>query len=187
MGGRKVEHTAGQKVIGNTAEEWLKLRDQHPEIFQEFVLMQQPSATFDEIIVSWDLEDLAHRFPAVVLQRDLQSGALSCRSRMAALLLNIVCCWIGPGMTPVTQLTDTDFAKPFKEFLEVFKVKMARMLKEEVLAEGRKFSMKYRPMEIMYVMQHAIRAMKKHAEEGQLGIHGLRRNSEKPKANEANT
>ena len=90
-------------------------------------------------------------------------------------------------MTLATQLTDTDFAKPFKEFLEVFKVKMARMPKGQALAEGRTFSMKYRPREIMYVMQHAIRAMKKHAEEGQLGMHGLRRNSEKPKANEAKT
>ena len=126
--------------------------------------MQQPAATFDEVIVSWDLEDLNKRFPAILLQRDLQSGALSCRSRMAALLLNIVCCWISPGMTPVCQLTDTDFAKTFKDFLNFFKNQMAKTLKEEAVAEGRKFSMKYRPREIAHVMARSIRAMKEEVE-----------------------
>ena len=101
-------------------------------MLEDFVLMQQPAATFDEVIVAWDLEDMNKRFPAIVLQRDLQSGALSCRSRMAALLLNIVCCWISPGMTPVCQLTDTDFAKLFKDFLEYYKFVYLKIIKADI-------------------------------------------------------
>ena len=71
-------HRAGQKVKGQMMEHWLLLRDEFPEVFKEIIIMQQPSATVDEIITAWNLEDLASRFPATVLQRDPQSGALSC-------------------------------------------------------------------------------------------------------------
>ena len=84
--------------------------------------MQQPSATADEVVVGWGMADLASRFLAVVLQRDLVSGALSCRARMAAHLPQVICCWIAPGMTPVTQITDTDIAFPLKSKVRKFKL-----------------------------------------------------------------
>ena len=178
VGGRKVVHRAGTKVKGGMMEPWLLLRDEFPEVFKEIVIMQQPSATVDEIITAWNLEDLASRFPAIVLQRDLQSGALSCRARMAACLLHVLCCWIAPGMTPVTQLTDTDFAKKFKEFLAYFKVEVARELKEQCLAEGRKFSMKYHPRQILFILVRACRALRQYAQDLDLGLQGLRRNGQ---------
>ena len=81
-------------------------------------------------------------------------------------------------MTPVTQLTDTDFAKPFKQYLEFYKGRMSEKLKEEAVAHASKFSMKFRPREVLYVMHPSIVAMKKFAEAGRLGIQGLRRNGQ---------
>ena len=78
----------------------------HDSAFKEVIVMQQPSATVDEIIVGWGLEDLSERFPQVVLQRDLLSGALSSRARVACYLLQILECWVGPGMTAVLQVRD---------------------------------------------------------------------------------
>ena len=88
--------------------------------------MQQPRATVDEIIAAWEVEDLARRFPCVVLQRDFQSGALSCRARAACFALHILTSCVGPGMAPVVQLTDTDFSYPFKQELESAKWELAR-------------------------------------------------------------
>ena len=46
------------------------------------------------------------RFPQVMLQRDLLSGALSSRARVACYLLQILECWVGRGMTAVLQVLD---------------------------------------------------------------------------------
>ena len=90
IGDHEVIRKKGQKAPGNFMENWLKVRDADPQIFKEIIVMQQPAATVDEVIVAWELEDLAKRVPGAVLQRDLQSGALTTRSRMAALCLHII-------------------------------------------------------------------------------------------------
>ena len=45
-----VVHTAGQKTACLTA--FVELRKQHPELFENLVVMGQPSGTFDEVIAS---------------------------------------------------------------------------------------------------------------------------------------
>ena len=89
--------------------------------------MQQPSATVDEIIYGRCMQDIMLRFPQMVLQRDLVSGALSDRAKLACKIAQAIPCWIGPGMTPATQVTDTDLAYPFKAF--------ARKSKEKVVSD----------------------------------------------------
>ena len=178
ISGLHVAHKMGQPVKKGTMENWLLVRDEHPELFEEIVVFQQPSATFDEVLIAWDLQDLAKRFPAVVLQRDLLSGALTIRSKMAAQLLHILMCWVGPGMTPVVQLTDTDFSYILKRYLEFYKLEVARMKKEKATREGRKFDMKFGPWEIMFLVSRAARDLKKRAEGEQLGLQGLRRNGQ---------
>ena len=105
VAGEVIYRKAHEKIPHGLMKEWLKLRDENPEIFDEIVVMQQPSGTVDEVIAGWAMEDLAGRFPCVILQRDLLSGALTPRARLAAHLGQIICCWISPGMTPVVQLT----------------------------------------------------------------------------------
>ena len=157
---------------------WCKLRDEHPQIFEEIVVVQQPSATADEIITGWGLEDLGKRFPAAVLQRDLVSGALSDRARMAAFMQQIICCWVALGMTPVVQHTDTDIAFPLKRKIEAEKMKISQEFKSAALKEGREVSFKMGPWELVKVVAGSLREFNKDADAKQINIAGLRRNGQ---------
>ena len=159
-------------------ESWTSLREEHPQIFKDIVVMQQPSATADEIIVGWGLEDLGQRFPAAVLQRDLVSGALSDRARMAAFLQNIICCWVAPQMTPVVQVTVTDFAFPIKRKIDQQKMKIVQEFKNAALKEGREVSFKMGPWELVKVLWRAISEFNKQADQQQLTVKALRRNGQ---------
>ena len=97
---------------------------------------------------------------------------------MAALLQHIILCWVAPGMTPVVQLTDTDFSFLLKRHLEAAKWEIAQKLKEKALREGREFTMKFGAAEIMFIVCNAVRSLKTNAEAHQLGIFGLRRNGQ---------
>ena len=144
---------------------WCKLRDEHPQIFEEIVVVQQPSATADEIITGWGLEDLGKRFPAAVLQRDLVSGALSDRARMAAFMQQIICCWVAPGMTPVVQLTDTDIAFPLKRKIDAEKLNIAQEFKSAAIKEGRDVSFNMGPWELVKVLSSALREFNKETDQ----------------------
>lgn len=140
--------------------------------------MQQPSAIVDEIIVAWSLEDLSSRFPQAVLQRDLLSGALSSRARVASYLQQILECWVGPGMTPVVQVTDTDVAYVLKRLLAKFKVQAMREMKDLALKEGRGVSFKMGAKELLEVCANAVREFKSWADKGDLTLKALRRNGQ---------
>ena len=157
---------------------WTDLRDLHPEYFEDLVVMQQPCANADEIIVGWGLEDLQQRFPAILLQRDLVSGALSSRDRMAAHLSQCVCCWIGPNMTPATQVTDTDVAFPFKAKLRREKERLEQFAKAQALKQGVEVSFTIGPWELLQVLAPAIREFKAQADAEQLVLKALRRNGQ---------
>ena len=178
IGDQVVRRKAGDKVPGGLMEAWCKLRDEHPKIFEEIVVMQQPSATCNEIITGWGLEDLGQRFPAAVLQRDLVSGALSDRARMAAFVQQIICCWVAPGMTPVVQLTDTDIAFPLKRKLDAEKVKLSQEFKTAAIKEGRDVSFKMGPWELVKVVAGSLREFNKDADAKQINIAGLCRNGQ---------
>ena len=73
IGDKEVLRKAGERIPANFMEGWLSVRDEDPQAFEEVIVMQQPSATVDEIIAAWEVEGFARRFPCVALQRDLQS------------------------------------------------------------------------------------------------------------------
>eukprot|EP00972_Heterocapsa_arctica_P089320 13171860-Heterocapsa_arctica.AAC.1 len=51
VAGQHVVRKKGEKVPGSLMQAWTSLREAHPEYFKEIVVMQQPAATCDEIIV----------------------------------------------------------------------------------------------------------------------------------------
>ncbi len=79
-------------------------------MFIEALVTQQPSATVDEVIEAWAIEDMSKRCPREVHQRDLFAAALSQTAKAANRLGHQICSWIAPSMMPVLQLTDTDLA-----------------------------------------------------------------------------
>ena len=168
----------GDKVPGQLMLQWTQLREIHPEYFEQIIVMQQPAATTDEIIVGWSMEDLGQRFPASVMQRDLVSGALSSRAKLAAYLQQVIPCWIGPGMTPVVQVTDTDIAYPLKRKIEQHKLKITKEFKELAIKDGRETSFKMNPPELMKVLYNSIKEFNQEADASQLVLHSLRRNGQ---------
>ena len=176
VGGVRIVRKAGEKLPPMLMRSWTDLRDLKPELFEHIVVVQQPSATADEVIVGWSMEDLSLRFPAVLLQRDLVSGALSSRARMAAHLSQVICCWVGPGMTPVVQITDTDVAFPLKAKIKKVKQIFEQSAKVQALKEGRPVSYAMGPRELMEVLMLAVREFKQEADASNLVLKALRRN-----------
>ena len=124
---KEVHSKAGEKIPANFMEGWLSVRDEDPQAFEEVIVMQQPSAIVDEIIAAWEVEDLSRRFPCLVIQRDLQSGALSCRELLPPLVaakkcrapaacfaLHVLTSWVGPGMTPLGAARRHRFQLPLQ-------------------------------------------------------------------------
>ena len=86
------------------------MRSKFLELFEDLVIFSQPSAVHDEIIHCWDIEDIRTRFPQVLNLRDLLHVGFTGKSKVATRLGGEVNAWIGPGMTPLLQWTDTDGA-----------------------------------------------------------------------------
>jgi hypothetical protein len=97
----------------------------------------------------------------------------SCRG-----LQQVIPCWIGPGMTPVVQVTDTDVAFPLKRIIERKKVEISLEFKEIALLAGRDTSFKMGPPELMKVLCGAVEEFKETADAQQLVLHALRRNGQ---------
>ena len=130
VAGVEIMRKKGQKVPPSMMKEMSDLRDARPELFKDIVVMQQPSATVDAVIVGWCMEDLMLRFPQFIFQRDLVSGALSNTAKLSAKIAHAIGCWVGPQMTPVVQLTDTDVAFVTKGFMRRSKDKLVRQMKD---------------------------------------------------------
>ena len=134
--------------------------------------------TIDEVIVGWCMEDLLNRFPQVVLQRDLVSGALSNTAKFSAKIAHVVCCWIGPQMTPVVQVTDTDVAFVLKGFMRRSKDNLVRQMKDRASAAGAHVSFRCDAFEIMTICSESHRDFAKTDQDTKLALRALRRNGQ---------
>jgi hypothetical protein len=107
VAGKRVFRKGGTSA-GGVMRQWVKLRAQHPDMFSQMEVYQQPAGFMDEIILVWSLQSFQKKYPQAVWQRDLFSAALSAGSRRAMSLAQIIPCWIAGKMTAVLQITDTD-------------------------------------------------------------------------------
>ena len=177
VAGVEVKRHKGGKIPNSMMSDLLDLRDKRPELFANVVVMQQPSATVDEVIIGWGMEDLMERFPQFLLQRDLVSGALSENAKLAAKIAHAVCCWVGPGMTPVCQLTDTDIAFVLKSFIRRSKDRLVLAMRQRAADAGERASFCCSNFEILTMVAESHRDLVKRNEETQLILAGLRRNA----------
>ena len=105
--GQEITHTANTSTKG-TMKEWCELRKKCPYMFEQVVLMQQPAAWRDEVIVTWCQEDLHMRFQnkPILQVHDMVCSQYSKGSREKAYSCNQVKSVIAGEMTAVLQLTD---------------------------------------------------------------------------------
>ena len=68
--GEELLRREGEKV-GNIMQPWVRLKRSDPELFVDVLVLQQPAAYRDSIIVAWCMEDLEKDHKLVMMQHDL--------------------------------------------------------------------------------------------------------------------
>ena len=94
---------------------WLALRKQHPELFANIRVWQQPAATMDSIIWRWQLDLEAAEYRQAVRVTDCCPAVWTQIGKHAAWLLQQANAPVAPGCTTLQQPTDTHLAKPGKD------------------------------------------------------------------------
>ena len=96
-----MKHKAGASAHG-TLRSYVELRRSRPELPQDVLVMQQPSASQDEVIQVWTIEDLATRCPGATLHvKDLFAAALADKAKEASRLAQEMLTWVAGDMIAV--------------------------------------------------------------------------------------
>ena len=172
--GKRVEHRAGASGRG-LMKGFVDLRKKQPGLFKDLIVMQQPAAFLDGVLHKWVLEDQA-KLGSSLFQRDSLATTMSKQALEKMGLAWQLQAIVAGKMTPVLQLTDTDFAYLFKSNLANAKASLQQELKATASRKGERADMKYGLYEVMKLLQEAFQATKKQAAERNLVLAGLRRN-----------
>ena len=154
VAGKRVFRKGGTSA-GGVMRQWVKLRAQHPDMFSQMEVYQQPAGFMDEIILVWSRQSFQKKYPQAVWQRDLFSAALSAGSRRAMSLAQIIPCWIAGKMTAVLQITDADVAFRLKASCRRWADQLRAELRAEAAAERVRPQLKAGAFEIMWALSKA--------------------------------
>ena len=113
IGDKVITRTQGSSA-GRVMLPYRRLRQNHPELMSKVDIMQQPAANVDSVILSWSIQAQAAQYPASIWMRDCFSSMFSDSATESMALANQLSCLVAEKCTSKLQITDTDFAKPFK-------------------------------------------------------------------------
>ena len=156
---KRIERQAGKSARG-LMKSWRVLREAEPHLFENVVVYQQPAAFLDNVIHKWMLEDLASRYPRTVWQRDALAAHMAPEAVEAMFVSWQVPSYIGGHMTPVLQITDTDFAAPFKASARRAKDDLRSLLKKRAREEGVKEAFVTGNREMLLILQRSLKEMR---------------------------
>ncbi|CAE8743180.1 unnamed protein product [Polarella glacialis] len=134
-GGKLIERKAG-KCVGMILKSWVQMRKRKPELFENWEVYSQPGAVVDPIIQSWELEEQSEEFPCSVWCRDMLASGYTVECRMKQSVAQQIPCQVKAGVTPIVQLTDTDFGFSFKASLAAAHVEMRQEMKAKARRNG---------------------------------------------------
>ena len=115
VAGEETSRLSGHPVHPALMKEWRDLRSQHPQLFNQLRVWQQPAAVVDQIIWSWQVRLEAAEHIQQIRCTDTLSAAWSTQSKELTWLLGQLGCPVAEGCTPRSQPTDTHLAKPAKD------------------------------------------------------------------------
>ena len=107
------EYAKGEP-IGNLGAPLQAVKKAFPELCKQFLIMQQPAAFRDTVIVAWCMEDLHEMEKYVFMQHDLVGCQLTEAIKQLRWMLMQPDTDILPEMTACSQLTDIIVARPAK-------------------------------------------------------------------------
>ena len=173
--GKETVHTAGQPA-GALARSWRTLRQSRPDLFEAVKIYQQPAAVVDSIIQAWMVEELGERYPSSLCQRDML-GSYRCLSSVEAMqVVNMLDSAIAGKMTPVLQMTDTDFARRLKVLGQQAKEEVRQELKLKAIQEKKKETFHCGCREILEIVVRSVKKLEEEAVKGNLVLASARRN-----------
>ena len=133
--GKSVMHRKGEK-LGNTMLQLQHIKKAFPQLLEKFLVLQQPAAYRDAIIVAWCMKDLHTKYPYVLQQHDLLGAQATTEVKKLRHLLNIPECLIAGNMTDCLQLTDIMIANVVKSIARQEMPGIRRWMKAKALAQG---------------------------------------------------
>ena len=156
--------------------QYVALRKEHPELFENITVMQQPAAFLDGVLHQWRLEDLAERYGRTLFQRDSLRTHMNKQAHEAMGAAWMLQSLNAGKMTPVLQLTDTDFAFLFKALCERAKRRVLEAQKATCKKEGKREEFRCTPYNVFYIIQEGLKELALKTKERNLVLAGLRRN-----------
>ena len=136
VAGERITHKAGSPVHPSLMIEWRQLRQQHPELFSQLRVWQQPAAVVDQIIWRWQCELEAAEYDQALRCTDTLSAAWSKQSKEVTWLLQQFGCPVPEGCTPLCQPTDTHLAKPAKDAGRQEKDRLRELMRQSCIELG---------------------------------------------------
>ena len=133
--GKSCRHFKGEK-LGNTMIQLQHIKKAFPELMEKFLVLQQPAAYRDAIIVAWCMIDLHKKYPYVLQQHDLLGAQATTEVKKLRHLLNIPECLIAGNMTDCLQLTDIMIANVVKSIARQEMPGIRRWMKAKALDQG---------------------------------------------------
>ncbi|CAE8706526.1 unnamed protein product [Polarella glacialis] len=174
-GGKLIERKAG-KCVGMILKSWVQMRKRKPELFENWEVYSQPGAVVDTIIQSWELEEQSEEFPCSVWCRDMLASGYTVECRMKQSVAQQIPCQVKAGVTPIVQLTDTDFGFNFKASLAAAHVEMRQEMKAKARIQGKIATFKCGVPEIMELLETARKAHEVRLKRSDWIVAALRRN-----------
>ena len=174
--GKEVVRHAGHKVPGAIMKSWREVRAKAPHLFEGIEVMQQPAAVVDTVINQWALEDLGSRYPVSIWQRDMLAATRSSQAKATMQVINQIEANIMGKMTPVLQLTDTDFARQLKAISEEVKDEVRQELKLKAMQAKVPASYKCFAYEVLKILKLSLDRLEAKMEKDQSVLKAARRN-----------
>ena len=175
--GQVRRHQKGKKV-GRVLEPWRRLRREHPEALRNFLVMSQPAAMMDGVIMAWQIKEMGRRYPMSLWQRDCFAAAFTPEVRQMQFVSHQVGSSVMSKMTSALQLTDTDFSHRFKSKVrngvdEMMTQGQSKIRKDEV---GPSEQYRLSTHDLAMILDKAMQEMIEANENEQWVLQGLRRN-----------
>jgi hypothetical protein len=150
--GKPCSHKKGEK-LGNSMIQLQHIKKAFPGLMERFLVLQQPAAYRDAIIVGWCMEDLHKKYPYVLQQHDLLGAQATTEVKQLRHLWMQPECLIAGNMTDCLQLTDIMIANVVKGIARRHMPGIRKWMKAKAKASGEKMKYTVGSLEVLLIAE----------------------------------
>jgi hypothetical protein len=171
--GKPVKHMKGEK-LGNMCLKLQQIKKAFPHLLQQFLVLQQPAAFRDGIIVGWCMEDLHNREKYVMMQHDLVGAQATAEVKQLRWAYMQPSACIAPEMTACTQLTDIMIAHVVKSIARKEMPRIRQWLKHRARKNGEEVKYTMGTLEILLIAEAIDKGLNEWLKTYDFVFHGAR-------------